>query len=124
MTDYELKIRTQELLHQGKIEEALQFIFDSYKEAHPEAKNVSLYRDKVCYKIRNEFSGKSEEEKRNAKLLVYALMTVFGHSEGETAFNLVLLLMHLLHRSQAGPVSEAMELIKLERASNNLNMAS
>lgn len=124
MTDNELKIRIQELLNKGKPAEALELIFNNYRQEHPEARNLPLYQDKVTYKVKTEFSGKSANDLRDAKLLVYAFMTVIGKSAGETAFNLVLLLLHLLHKGHADPISEAIELIKLDKASTNLNIAS
>ena len=123
MKDNELKVRTQSLLYKGQVKEAIELIFNTYQEDHPEAKNIKLYRDKVSYKLDTELPVDGQKDEQ-AKLLVYAFMTVIGHSEGETAFNLIMLLLHLLSKGQAGPISEAIELIKLEKASNNLNIAS
>jgi hypothetical protein len=123
MKDNELKLRTQNLLQKGQVKEAIELIFNAYQEEHPEAKNIRLFRDKVSYKLQNEMKSEGKKED-HSKLLVFAFMTVIGHSEGETAFNLIMLLLHLLHKGQATPISEAIELIKLEKASNNLNIAS
>src|SRR5688572_5773371 len=124
MNDAILKLKIQELLNQGKPEEALNFIFNAYLEEHPEAVSLDLSRDKVNFKVQTEFQEKSPENVERSKLLLYGFMTVIGHSEGDTAFNLIMFLLHLLHKGHGESIREAIELIKLERASNNLNVAS
>lgn len=124
MNDNLLKLKTQELLNQGKPEEALNFIFNAYLEEHPEAVSLNVCRDKVNFKLQTEFEDKSAENIEKSKLLLYGFMTVIGHSEGDTAFNLIMFLLHLLQKGHGESIREAIELIKLERASNNLNIAS
>ncbi|HSI91796.1 MAG TPA: hypothetical protein VK927_11815 [Adhaeribacter sp.] len=124
MTDKDLKTQTQALLNQGKTEEAVNFIFNAYLEEHPDAKDILAYRDKVRYKLTNEFKNASPEEQEKSKLLLYGFMTIIGHSEGESAFNIMLLLLHLMRKGQHNSIREAIELIKLEKASSNLNIVS
>lgn len=124
MNDNLIKIKTQQLLNEGKPEEALSFIFSAYLEEHPEAQKLDVCREKVTFKLQNEFKEKTPETIEQSKLLLYGFTTVIGHSEGDTAFNLIMLLLHLLHKGHGESIREAIELIKLERASNNLNIAS
>lgn len=124
MNDNLLKLKTQELVNKGKPAEAMNFIFDTYLEEHPEARSLNLFRDKVAFKLNAAFPHKDPQSTELSKLLVYAFTTVIGHSEGDTAFNLVLLLIHLLEKGQHEAIKEAIEIIKLEKASSNLNLAS
>jgi len=124
MNDNLLMLKTQELVNKGEPAEAMNFIFDTYLEEHPEARSLELFREKVSLKINTAFPNKDPELIERSKLLVYAFTTVIGHSEGDTAFNLVLLLMHLLEKGHGESIKEAIELIKLEKASKNLNLAS
>ena len=124
MNDNKIKLKTQELLNKGKPAEALSFIFNTYLEEHPDAKNLEVCREKVSYKLDHEFPVNSPEAKEQSKLLLYGFTTVIGQSEGDTAFNLIMLLLHLLRKGHGESIREAIELIKLERASNNLNIAS
>lgn len=124
MNDNILKLKTQELLNQGKPEEALSSIFNAYLEEHPEAVSLNMSREKINFKLHTEFEAKNAENIEKSKLLLYGFMTVIGHSEGDTAFNLITFLLHLLHKGHDESIREAIELIKLERASNNLNLAS
>src|SRR5688572_7120435 len=103
MNDNELKLRAQSLLHKGQVKEAIELIFNNYQEEHPEAKNITLFRDKICYKLGTEIMPEGKEDEERAKLMVYAFMTIIGHSEGETAFNLIMLLLHLLNKGQTTP---------------------
>ena len=124
MNDNLLKLKIQELLNEGKPEEALNFIFNAYLEEHPDATSLDACRDKVNFKLQTEFKDKTPESLEQSKLLLYGFMSVIGHSEGDTAFNLILFLLHLLHKGHGDSIREAIEIIKLERASNNLNLAS
>ncbi len=123
MNDTILKIKTQELLNQGKPDEALDILFNAYLEDHPNAKNLEMCREKVNFKLKNEFQENTGETREQSKLLLYGFMTVIGQTEGDTAFNLILLLLHLVHKGHNESLREAIEIIKLERASNNLNVA-
>ena len=124
MNDAILKLKIQELLNEGKPEEALNYIFNAYLEEHPEAVSLNLSREKLNFKLQTEFQDKSPDNVERSKLLLYGFMTVIGHNEGDTAFNLIMFLLHLLHKGHGESIREAIELIKLERASNNLNIAS
>ena len=118
------KTRIQQLLNENKFAEAVNFIFDTYQQEHPTAGNIPIFRDKVIYKIQTEFPEDTPENRQQIKLLLYGFTSIIGHSEGEAAFNITLLLLHLLHKNQGDSISEAIEIIKLEKASNNLNIAS
>ena len=124
MNTNELKARIQQLLNENKFAEAATFIFDSYQQEHPAAANIPVFRDKVIYKIQTEFPDDTPENRQKIKLLLYGFTTIIGHSEGEAAFNIILMLLHCLHKNMDVSISEAIEIIKLEKASNNLNMAS
>ncbi|MBK0404148.1 hypothetical protein I5M27_14225 [Adhaeribacter sp. BT258] len=124
MNANEYKTRIQQLLDENKFTEAATFIFDTYQEEHPTATSIPIYRDKVIYKLQTEFADDTPENRQRIKLLLYGFTTIIGHSEGEAAFNIILLLLHCLHKNQGESISEAIELIKLEKASNNLNIAS
>src|SRR6187551_2851698 len=106
MNDAILKLKIQELLNQGKPEEALNFIFDAYLEEHPQAVSLDQSRDKVNFKLHTEFEEKSPENLENSKLLLYGFMSVIGHSEGDTAFNLIIFLLHLLHKGHGESIQE------------------
>ena len=120
----DLKLRIQQLLNENKFAEAITYVFDSYQEEHPEAGNIPVYRDKVIYKLQTEFADDTPENRQRKKLLLYGFTTIIGHSEGEAAFNIILLLLHMLRKNQDAAISEAIELLKLKKASNNLNCAS
>src|SRR5688572_7491402 len=124
MTENELKTEIQSLLNENKFEEAANYIFNAYQEEHPSASNIPVYRDKVIYKLQTEFADPTPEKIQEAKLLLYGFTSIIGHSEGEAAFNIILLLLHLIHKEQAPLIRDAVEIIKLERASSNLNIAS
>ncbi|MFC5271524.1 hypothetical protein [Adhaeribacter terreus] len=124
MNANEYKTRIQQLLNENNFSEAINFIFDTYQEEHPTAANIPVYRDKVIYKIQTEFQEDTPENRQRIKLLLYGFTSIIGHSEGEAAFNIILMLLHCLHKNMDESLREAIELIKLEKASNNLNMAS
>ena len=124
MTENELKTEIQGLLNENKFEEAANYIFNAYQEEHPSAANIPVYRDKVIYKMQTEFADPTPEKIQEAKLLLYGFTTIIGQSEGESAFNIILLLLHLIHKDQAPLIRDAIEIIKLEKASSNLNIAS
>jgi hypothetical protein len=121
MTENKLKNETRRLINENKIEEAATHIFDAYLILHPTATNIPLFRDKVVYKLKNELVKATPEKQQELKMILVGLITVIGDSEGETAFNLFLLLLHFLHKGHPTPISEAIALIKLDKASNNLN---
>jgi len=124
MNANELKTKIQHLLNENKFAEATRYIFDSYQQEHPSAANIPIFRDKVIYKLQTEFPAETPENQQRLKLLLYGFTTIIGHSEGEAAFNIIMLLLHCLHKNMDKDLSEAIELIKLEKASNNLNIAS
>ena len=116
----------QGLLSEGKIDEVVDRLFATYLFTHPSAQNIKDYRNRVIYKLRNEFSYLPEEDaKAKSKLLIYTFMSLVSNSEGETAYNIVLLLLHLIRKGNHEQIREIVEVIKLERASrtlsNNLN---
>lgn len=114
----------QQLLNEGQTDEVVDLLFKSYLITHPSAQNIKDYRNRVSYKLKNEFNALpgSEEVKAKSKLLFYGFMTLISNSEGETGYNIVLLLLHLIKRGQHDLIREVIEIIKLERASNNLRM--
>ncbi len=113
----------QQLLNEGKTDEVVDLLFQTYLVTHPSAQNIKDYRDRVSYKLKNEFSSMADPEaaKKKSKLLLYGFMTLISNSEGETGYNIVLLLLHLIKRGQHELIREINEIIKLERASNALH---
>lgn len=114
----------QQLLNEGKTDDVVDLLFQSYLLTHPSAQNIKDYRDRVSYKLKNEFDSitNPEESKAKSKLLFYGFMTLISNSEGETGYNIVLLLLHLIKKGQHELIREFTEIIKLERASNTLRM--
>lgn len=112
----------QQLLNEGKTDEVVDIIFATYLEKHPSAQNIISYRDRVSYKLQNEFNtlADPDEAKNKAKLLIYGFMSLISDSEGETGYNIVLLLLHLIKRGHHNLIREVIEIIKLERASTTL----
>lgn len=116
-----LVAEVQALLNDGKTDEVVDCLFTTYLQTHPSARNIKDYRDRISYKLRNEFAYIPDADaKAKIKLLVYGFMTLVSDSEGETGYNLVLLLLHLIHKNHQDQIREVIEVIKLERASRNL----
>lgn len=108
-------------LNRGEMDEAVDVLFASYLETHPTAQNIKTYRDRVSYKLQNEFGNLPETEaKAKSKLLIYGFISIISNSEGETGYNIVLLLLHLMRRGHHEAIREIIEVIKLERASRQL----
>jgi hypothetical protein len=113
--------QVQALLDEGRIDEVVDLLFATYLQAHPTAQNILDYRDRVSYKLRHELAYLPDAEaKAEAKLLIYGFMTLVSNSEGETGYNIMLLLLHLMRRNQHAAIREIIEVLKLERASRNL----
>lgn len=121
ITEVELRNETRRLINENQLAEAAAHVFDAYLELHPSAANIPLFRDKVIYKLKNELAGSTPEKQKNLKMALVGLITVIGDSEGETAFNIMLLMLHLLKKGHTEAISEAISLIKLDKASTNLN---
>ena len=116
-----LIVQVQSFLKEGKTEEVVDLLFTTYLETHPAARNIQDYRDRINYKLQNEFGSLPEQEAKNkAELLIYGFMSIVSNSEGETGFNIVLLLLHLMRRGQYDAIREIIQVLKLEKASRLL----
>lgn len=122
MLQEKLVAEIQQLLNDGKTDEVVDRLFETYLLTHPAAQNIKDYRDRVIYKLHQEFSYLPDEEaKAKSKLLINSFMTLISNSEGETGYNIVLLLLHLVHKGHHEQLREIIEVIKLERASRSLS---
>ena len=116
-----LIVQIQRLLKESKMDEVVELLFSTYLQTHPAAHNIQAFRERVTYKLRNEFDSLPEPEaKAKAELLFFGFMAIVSTSEGETGYNIVLLLLHLMRRGQYDAIREIIQVIKLEKASRQL----
>lgn len=113
----------QSLLKEGKMDDVVELLFTTYLQIHPAAQNIKEFRERISYKLRNEFASLPEDEAQaKAELLVFGFMAIVSTSEGETGYNIVLLLLHLMRRGHYDAIREIIQVIKLEKASHQLEM--
>ncbi|GEO02682.1 hypothetical protein AAE02nite_03460 [Adhaeribacter aerolatus] len=116
-----LIVQVQSFLKEGKTDEVVELLFSTYLQTHPEARNIQDFRERISYKLRNELGTLPENEaKEKAELLIFGFMAIVSNSEGETGYNIVLLLLHLMRRGQFDAIREIIQVLKLERASRLL----
>ena len=113
--------QVQSFLKEGKIDEVVELLFTAYLQTHPEARNIQNFRERISYKLRNEFGSLPEKDaKEKAELLILGFMAIVSNNEGETGYNVVLVLLHLMRRGQYDAIREIIQVLKLERASRLL----
>jgi hypothetical protein len=116
-----LVFQIQSLLKEGKMDDVVELLFTTYIQIHPAAHTIQDFRDRIRYKLRNEFDSLPESEtKAKAELLIFGFMAIVSNSEGETGYNIVLLLLHLMRRGQYDAIREIIQVLKLEKASRHL----
>ena len=116
-----LILQIQSLLKEGKTDDVVELLFSTYLQTHPAAQNIQNFRERISCKLRNEFDHLPESEaKAKAELLIFGFMAIVSNSEGETGYNIVLLLLHLMRRGQYDAIREIIQVLKLEKASRQL----